>query len=406
MEANVEELTGLFGAVIPHLDEAQRRLLAGAVAKTLGRGGTTLVADATGMSRNTVNRGKTEIESGMQPNRRVRAPGGGDKPATTKQPGLLKAIDKLIEPHNLGDPQSPLRWTSKSTYNLAAELRERGFEVSAELVRRLLHKLGYSLQAPAKVKAGTTHPDRDEQFDYLNTAAAAFLADDQPVISVDTKKREPLGEYSTPGREWHKAKQPLKVRDHTFNDPDLGDHPAAIPYGIYDITNNAGWVSVGNDHDTGEFAVNSIRQWWNTLGSARFPNTTKLLITADCGGSNSHRARSWKWHLAQLANELNIEITVCHYPPGTSKWNKIEHRLFSYITMNWRGRSLTDLRTVVELIAATTTDSGLTVTAVEDTNTYQTGIDYKGPEYDALPIHPHPWHGDWNYTIKPAKRSN
>lgn len=299
MEANVEELTGLFGAVIPHLDEAQRRLLAGAVAKTLGRGGTTLVADATGMSRNTVNRGKTEIESGMQPNRRVRAPGGGDKPATTKQPGLLKAIDKLIEPHNLGDPQSPLRWTSKSTYNLAAELRERGFEVSAELVRRLLHKLGYSLQAPAKVKAGTTHPDRDEQFDYLNTAAAAFLADDQPVISVDTKKREPLGEYSTPGREWHKAKQPLKVRDHTFNDPDLGDHPAAIPYGIYDITNNAGWVSVGNDHDTGEFAVNSIRQWWNTLGSARFPNTTKLLITADCGGSNSHRARSWKWHLGE-----------------------------------------------------------------------------------------------------------
>jgi transposase len=406
MDASVEELASLFDAVVPHLDEVQRRIVAGAVARSLGHGGKTAVARASGMSRNTVIRGYREVEAGCGPSGRVRAVGGGDKPATEKQPGLAEALEGLIEPTTQGDPMGPLRWTSKSTYNLASDLKGEGFEVSAELVRRLLHQLGYSLQAPARVKAGATHPDRSDQFDYLNKAVTEYLADGYPVISVDTKKREPIGEYATPGQEWRPAKEPLQVRDHSFADPDLGDQATTIPHGIYDIANNQGWVTVGNTHDTGEFAVNSIRQWWQTLGSRRFPNTDRILITADCGGSNSYRAKSWKWHLAKLANETGLEITVCHYPPGTSKWNKIEHRLFSYITMNWRGRSLTDIRTIVELIAATTTHTGLTVQAIADPTTYKTGIKYNTETFNKLPIEPHHWHGDWNYTIKPTKRSN
>lgn len=405
MEASVDELSDLFDRVLPHLDEAQRRLLVGGIARALGRGGVTSAAHASGLSRNTVARGRDEIDAGVAPSNRVRAAGGGDRPATVKQPGLLEALDRLIEPSELGDPESPLRWTCKSTYKLAEELNVEGFTVSAELVRRLLHDLGYSLQAPAKVKAGSTHPDREAQFTYLNVTVTEFLDADQPVISIDTKKREPIGEYATPGREWNKKNEPLQVLDHDFANRDLGDNARAIPHGVYDIANNEGWVTVGITHDTGEFAVNSIRQWWNTIGATRFPTASRLLITADCGGSNSYRARSWKWHLAQLATETGLDITICHYPPGTSKWNKIEHRLFSYITMNWRGRSLPDLATIIELIAATTTHNGLTVTAVQDTNTYKTGIDYDGPAYNALPVTNHTWHGDWNYTIHPTNRA-
>jgi hypothetical protein len=405
VEASFEELSDLFRRVLPHLDESQKRLVVGGIASALGRGGITCAAHASGMSRNTVARGRNELDTGVTPSPRVRAPGGGDRPAVLKQPGLLEALDRLIEPTELGDPQSPLRWTCKSTYKLADELVDEGFEVSAELVRRLLHGQGYSLQAPAKVKSGATHPDRGTQFSYLNDTVTEFLDSSQPVISIDTKKREPIGEYATPGSEWNKKHQPLQVRDHDFADRELGDHAKAIPHGVYDIANNQGWVTVGVTHDTGEFAVNSIRQWWNTNGSTRFPAASRLLITADCGGSNSYRARSWKWHLAQLAAETGLDITICHYPPGTSKWNKIEHRLFSYITMNWRGRSLPDLATIIELIAATTTQAGLTVTAIEDVNTYKTGIDYEGPAYDSLPIKPHQWHGDWNYTIHPTNRA-
>lgn len=405
MDTDADELSQFFDAVLPHLNETQRRLVGGGLAKVLGRGGKTLVAEASGMSRNTVTKGQAEIEAGIEPSTRVRAVGGGDRPAIEKQPGLLPALDRLIDPATAGTPMSPLRWTSKSTYRLADELIEEGFEASAELVRRLLHQLGYSLQAPAKVKAGRKHPDRSDQFDYLNTKVNEFLDAGHPVISVDTKKREPIGNYGSAGREWRPIGEPLEVRDHSFVDPELGDHAAAIPHGIYDIANNEGWVTVGDNHDTGEFAVNSIRQWWTGLGAKRFPDTTNILITADCGGSNSTRARSWKWHLAKLATETGLTITVCHYPPGTSKWNKIEHRLFSYITMNWRGRALTDLRTIVELIAATTTENGLKVHAIADTNTYETGIDYPKDEFNKLPVQPHHWHGDWNYTITP-KRSN
>lgn len=405
MKATVEELSDLFDRVLPHLDEAQKRLVVGGIARALGRGGNTSAAAASGLSRNTVARGRNEVDAGVAPSGRVRAPGGGDRPAIVKQPGLSAALDRLIEPTELGDPQSPLRWTCKSTYKLAEELVAEGFEVSAELVRRLLHDLGYSLQAPAKVKAGTAHPDRGEQFSYLNSTVTEFLDAGDPVISVDTKKREPIGEYATPGREWNKKRQPLQVLDHDFANRDLGDMAKAIPHGIYDITNNQGWVTVGVTHDTGEFAVNSIRQWWNTIGSKQFPTAPRLLITADCGGSNSYRARSWKWHLAELAAETGLEITICHYPPGTSKWNKIEHRLFSFITMNWRGRSLTDIATIIELITTTTTHNGLTVEAIQDLNTYKTGINYEGPAYDNLPVEPHPWHGDWNYTIHPINRA-
>ena len=294
---------------------------------------------------------------------------------------------------------SHLRWTSKSTYDLADELVRRGFQASAELVRRLLHQMGYSLQAPAKAKEGTAHPDRDTQFGYLNKAVSRFVKDRQPVISVDTKKKELIGEYANGGREWHPQGAPTRVGVHDFVDPDVG---RAIPYGIYDVANDEGWVSVGDTADTAEFAVESIRRWWNQMGADRFPDATKLLITADAGGSNGYRVRAWKAELAALAAETGLEITVLHYPPGTSKWNKIEHRMFSFITMNWRGRPLTDIRTIVELIAATKTKSGLSVQASYDPEWYPTGVKVTDKELAALPLTPHKWHGDWNYTIAAA----
>lgn len=297
---------------------------------------------------------------------------------------------------------SPLRWTLKSTYQLARELSAQGYTASAELVRRLLHQMGYSLQATAKQNEGAQHPDRNAQFEYLNAAVTERLAAGEPVISVDTKKKELIGGYANGGKEWHPKGEPTRVDVHDFPDQALGEFAKAIPYGVYDLANDEGWVNVGDRADTAEFAVESIRRWWNTLGRNRFPHTTRLLITADAGGSNGYRPRAWKWFLSQLAAETGLEITVCHYPPGTSKWNKIEHRLFSFISMNWRGRPLTDIRTIVELIASTTTQSGLTMQAAYDNGWYQRGIKITNDQMDQLPLHPHDWHGEWNYTITPT----
>src|SRR6266542_4475604 len=384
---------------MPHLNEVQRRVVAGSMARALGRGGKTAVAEASGLSRNTVFKAQAEVEAGIVPSDRLRAPGAGDKPAIDKQPGLLEALDELVHPDTRGTPMSLLRWTLKSTYQLARDLQARGYSVSAELVRRLLHQMGYSLQAPAKQNEGTTHPDRDGQFRYLNDLAAAYVADGQPVISVDTKKKELIGSYANRGREWQPVGEPERVNVHDFADLALGEFAKAIPYGVYDVGNDEGWVSVGDTADTAEFAVESIRRWWNTLGRQRFPGATKLLITADAGGSNGYRVRAWKWHLAKLAADTGLKITVCHYPPGTSKWNKIEHRLFSFISINWRGRPLTDIRTIVELIAATKTKTGLTVQAAYDPNWYPTGQKISDADYAAISLAPHDWHGEWNYDI-------
>jgi hypothetical protein len=297
---------------------------------------------------------------------------------------------------------SALRWTLKSTYELARELQAKGFSVSAELVRRLLHQMGYSLQAPAKQNEGTQHQDRDAQFVYLNNQVTEHLSATQPVISVDTKKKELIGNYANGGKEWEPQGEPTRTNVHDFKDPALGEFAKAIPYGVYDVGNDEGWVSVGDSADTAEFAVESIRRWWTTLGKARFPGATRLLVTADAGGSNGYRVRAFKWHLAKLAQETGLEITVCHYPPGTSKWNKIEHRLFSFISINWRGRPLTDMRTIVELIAATTTKTGLTVQASYDSNWYPTGEKIADRDFNNVPLRRHDWHGDWNYTVTAA----
>ena len=396
------ELGVFFESVLPHLNEVQRRVVAGAMARSIGRGGKTLVAEASGMSRNTVIKAQAEVEAGIVPAGRLRAAGGGDRPAIDKQPGLLEALDGLVHPDTRGNPMSALRWTLKSTYELARELQGKGFRVSAELVRRLLHQMGYSLQAPAKQNEGAGHADRDGQFKYLNGLTSERLAADLPVISVDTKKKELIGNYANGEREWQPAGEPDRVNDHDFADRALGEFAKAIPYGVCDLTNNEGWVNVGDSADTAEFAVESIRRWWNTLGTARFPDATSLMITADAGGSNGYRVRAFKWHLAQFANETGMSITVCHYPPGTSKWNKIEHRLFSFISINWRGRALTDMRTIIELIASTTTDTGLTVQAVYDPNWYERGTRISDQQMNELHHQPHDWHGEWNYTLHPS----
>lgn len=396
------ELGALFGSVMPHLNEVQRRLVAGAVARSLGHGGKSRVAAASGLSRNTVIKGQAEVEAGVEPSDRLRAPGAGDKKAIDKQPGLLAALDELVHPDTRGNPMSPLRWTLKSTYELARELSAQGFQASAELVRRTLHDMGYSLQAPAKQNEGSAHPDRDGQFNWINALAAERLGAGEPVISVDTKKKELIGEYANGGREWQPAGEPERVNVHDFADRALGEFAKAIPYGVYDIANNAGWVSVGDVADTAEFAVESIRRWWDTLGRDRFPDATRLMITADAGGSNGYRVRAWKAHLAALAAETGLTITVCHYPPGTSKWNKIEHKLFSFISMNWRGKPLADIRTIIELISATTTQTGLTVQAAYDPTWYPKGEKISNTDFNALPLRPHHWHGEWNYDLTPT----
>ena len=396
MEVTPEALARFFDVMWPMLDERQRRLLAGAAAELLGRGGQARVTDASGMSRNTVIAGSKELADGPAVTGRVRAPGAGPKRLVDTQPGLLEALDELVNPETRGNPMSLLRWTSKSTAKLARDLVSKGFNISEDTVGRVLKSLGYSLQSPAKVKEGSAHPDRDGQFRYLHGLAQRFVADAQPVISVDTKKKELVGAFDNGGVEYQPQGQPVRVNVHDFVDPELG---RAIPYGVYDETNNEGWVSVGDSADTAEFAVNTIRSWWHNMGHARFPDATKLLVTADGGGSNGHRVRAWKAELAKLAAETGLEITVSHYPPGTSKWNRIEHRMFSFITMNWRGRPLTTYRTIVELIAATTTETGLRIEAQRDTEWYPTGVKISDAELAALPLVRHDWHGDWNYTL-------
>jgi transposase len=396
VEADREELARFFDTVLPHLNEVQRRVVAGAVAEGLGRGGKSAVAEASGMSRNTVIKATREVTLGIEPSERQRAVGGGDQKAEDKQPGLLVALDELVHPATRGTPMSFLRWTSKSTAKLADDLVRQGFKITDDTVGRILKGLGYSLQAPAKEKEGTAHPDRDAQFGYLNDEVGRFVNEGQPVISVDTKKKELVGEFSNGGREWHPAGEPTRTKTHDFVDPELG---RAVPYGVYDVTHDEGWVSVGDTADTANFAVEAIRRWWASMGRPRFPEATKLLITADAGGSNGHRVRLWKVELAKFARESNLEITVAHYPPGTSKWNKIEHKMFSFISMNWRGRALVSYRTIIELISATTTKSGLIIRAEEDLNYYETGTKVTNAELDAVPLTRHEFHGDWNYTI-------
>jgi transposase len=396
VEANREELARFFGTVLPHLNEVQRRLVAGAMAAGLGRGGKSAVAEASGMSRNTVIKAEREVGAGREPSERQRAVGGGRKKAEDRQPGLMAALDELVHPSTRGNPMSFLRWTSKSTSNLAGELVRQGYQITDDTVGRILKELGYSLQAPAKEKEGTAHPDRDAQFGYLDKQVGVFMKAGQPVISVDTKKKELVGEFSNGGREFHPKGEPTRTKTHDFVDKELG---RAVPYGVYDLANDEGWVSVGDTADTSTFAVEAIRRWWYSMGRARFPDATKLLITADGGGSNGHRVKLWKVELAKLAAETGLEITACHYPPGTSKWNRIEHKMFSFISMNWRGRPLVSYRTIVELISATTTKSGLTIRAEEDLNHYETGTKVTNAELAALPLRRHEFHGDWNYTI-------
>ncbi len=399
MELSSDGLALFFETVQPHLDERQRRIVAGAFAESLGRGGQARVVEAAGLSSNTMWKAVREVRRGVELSERVRRPGGGEKQAIDKQPGLAEALDELVHPETRGNPMSMVRWTSKSTYELADELVRQGYQASAELVRRLLHQMGYSLQAPSKVKEGTQHPDRDAQFRYLNDRAAKFAAEGQPVISVDTKKKELVGEYANGGKEWQPAGQPVEVKSHDFIDLELGK---AVPYGVYDVSADDGWVSVGDSADTSEFAVEAIRRWWENIGKARYPGATKLLITADAGGSNGYRIRAWKVELAKMAAQTGLDITVCHYPPGTSKWNKIEHRMFSFITMNWRGRPLVSFRTIIESISATTTRSGLSIQAERDWNYYETGRKITDAELDAVPLARHKFQGDWNYTIASA----
>ena len=399
MEVADEQLAEFFATIDPLLDERQRRMTAGAAARMLGRGGTTTVARLAHMSRNTVLTGAREVQAGgAVRSDRVRREGAGRKRNIDKDPNLLLELDDLVSPEARGDPMSPLRWTATSTYQLAETLRDRGFAVGPTTVRELLHEMGYSLQGTSKQKEGAQHVDRDAQFHHINDTAGAFLADNQPVISVDAKKKELIGEYSNAGQEYQPKGKPARTKVHDFIDPEMGK---AIPYGVYDLGANEGWVSVGDDADTAGFAVATIGRWWAQMGRQRYPKATRLLICADAGGSNGYRIRAWKVELAKLAKETGLEITVAHFPPGTSKWNKIEHRLFSFITMNWRGRPLTSYRVMVQLIANTTTTKGLKVNAELDEGYYPTGIKISDKELAAVPLTRNEFHGDWNYIVHP-----
>jgi transposase len=403
------ELVGLMGPqlerLLPELDERARRLVLGAVARAAGDGGITAVAKRTGASWQTVANGAAELESGrVAAEGRVRRPGGGRKKLAETDPGLVPALLVLVEDSSRGDPESPLAWTTKSAANLAGELTARGHRCSPQTVWRLLHEQGFSTQANAKVSEGRRHPDRDAQFRYIAAQAAGHLAGGQPVISVDAKKKEQVGEYAQAGREWRPKGDPVRVRSHDFADEQAGH---AIPYGVYDVAANTGFVNVGTDHNTAALAVESIRRWWNLTGKDAYPAAGRLLVCCDAGGSNGWRNRAWKAGLAEFAQATGLEITVCHFPPGTSKWNKIEHRLFSQITLNWRGRPLTSHDVVVNTIAATTTATGLTVTAVLDQGRYPTGAavsDEQMHDLETRALNRHAFHGEWNYTLLAAPR--
>jgi transposase len=379
--------------------ERSRRLWAATEARALGHGGIALVEQATGISRSTIQRGLRELESGktVDPGR-TRKPGGGRKRAVDKDESLLTDAEALVEPTASGDPDSPLRWTTKSVRHLEAELAAMGHTISHRLVAEILHGLGYSLQANRKTQEETTHPDRDAQFRYINNQVRRFQKKSHPAISVDTKKKELVGNFKNHGREWRPKGSPEPVLVHDFLIPEQGK---AIPYGVYDLQRNEGWVSVGIDHDTGSFAVNAIRRWWKVMGHPAYRATNELLITADSGGSNGSRLRLWKWELQKFANRTGLSITVCHFPPGTSKWNKIEHRLFSHIAMNWRGKPLVSLATIVSLIGSTRTTSGLRVRSEIDQGQYPNGQFVTDQQMASLNLQRHRFHGDWNYTIHP-----
>jgi hypothetical protein len=390
-----------YEALDPLLDERTRRRFAAAEALAAGRGGVTAVARVTGVARSTIDRGLAELRGDAAPAAAadwVRRKGGGRRPLVVTDPSLLAYLKELIEPSTRGDPMAPLLWTAKSLRNLAGGLRELGHRICHNVVADLLRDMGYSLQANRKTLERASHPDRDAQFGYINAQVKQALAASEPAISVDTKKKELVGDFKNAGREYRAKGQPEPVRVHDFLIPKLG---RAGPYGVYDIADNAGWGSLGIDHDTASFAVNAIRRWWQAMGCARYPHATQLLVIADCGGSNGARVRLWKRDLQALANELGIAITVCHLPPVTSKWNKIEHRLFSFITQNWRGRPLVSYQAIVQLIAATTTETGLKVQCEIDPNIYPAGVKVSDAEMDAINIQRHEFHGDWNYTINP-----
>ncbi|MCH8965121.1 MAG: ISAzo13 family transposase [Planctomycetes bacterium] len=381
------------------LDERARRLWAASEARAAGRGGFTAVVKATGMSSKTLARGIRELDSGEKlPLNRIRRPGGGRKAAKILDPGLTVALEELVEPVTRGDPESPLRWTSKSLRRLSEELRAQGYQASHTLVGQLLHEAGYSLQANRKTREGTNHPDRDAQFEHINRRVRRQLKRGGPAISVDTKKKELVGDFKNGGQEWRPKGKPEEVRVHDFPDHDKGK---AIPYGVYDVGANQGWVSVGVDHDTAAFAVNTIRRWWRNMGQRSYPHADSLLITADGGGSNGVRVRLWKWELQKLADDTGLTIQVCHLPPGTSKWNKIEHRMFSFISKNWRGKPLLTHATIVNLISATRTQKGLTVRCVLDRKKYPKKIKVTDEQMHTLRLTPDRFHGDWNYTIRP-----
>ena len=389
--------------VAPALNERTRRLVAASEAITLGRGGISAVSRATGLSRQVISQGIKELQDEEPTSSgRIRRKGGGRKKLVEKDPQIGVDLEHLVEPVTRGDPESPLRWTRTSVRKLAKELSKQGHQVSHELVSQLLYQLGYSLQANSKTLEGGTHPDRNAQFEHINTQAKAFLAAGEPVLSVDAKKKELVGDFKNGGHEWRPKGEPEEVRVYDFPLKELG---RVTPYGIYDQGHNTGWVNVGIDHDTAAFAVESIRRWWNAVGKQQYPSVKRLLITADGGGSNGSRVRLWKWELQQLADEIGLGISVCHFPPGTSKWNKIEHRLFAWISENWRGKPLVSYAVILKLIAATTTEAGLSVQCQLDTNTYPTGRKVSDEEMATLSLQPDLFHGEWNYTILPRPAS-
>ena len=399
---SMEILTGIeerFKRLRGVLDERSRRLLVAAESEAVGRRGISTVAKVTGVSRQVIRQGIAELKQvAVLPERRIRRFGGGRKKAVALDPSLKSDLEELLESTTRGDPESPLRWTCRSVRNLEAELNNRGHSVSHQVVADLLHELEYSLQANRKTSEGASHPDRNAQFEYVNSKVKRYLGEKEPVISVDTKKKELVGDFKNGGKELRPKGDPEKVRVHDFLIPELG---RANPYGIYDIGLNTGWVSVGVDHDTAEFAVESIRRWWRSMGQQAYPKATSLLITADGGGSNGSRVRLWKLELQKFADETALSIAVCHFPPGTSKWNKIEHRLFSRITQNWRGKPLISLEVIVSLIAATRTTTGLNVHSELDTRTYPKGLKVSDREIAQLNLHRDQFHGEWNYEILP-----
>ena len=393
------ELSQKYNTILPFLSERQRRIYLSVEAKHFGYGGITKVSKLSGMSRVLITKGKKELEENKNiPVGKSRKKGGGRKKAIDKYPGIKEELKKIIEPHTRGEPESALLWTSKSLRKISTELKEKGHTVSYRVVGEILKSEGFSLQANKKTDEGKTHPDRNEQFLHIHQKVNKFQGEGEPVISIDAKKKELIGNFKNNGKDWRPKGQPEETKVYDFPSDAEGK---VTPYGVYDITNNKGWVSVGIDKDTSEFAVQSIRNWWSKMGKSHFKKPSKLLITADGGGSNGSRVRLWKKEIQDLANELNMDITICHFPPGTSKWNKIEHKLFSYISLNWRGKPLTSYEVVVKLIGSTTTASGLKVLSELDTNTYEKGIKVLDKDFNKINIEKDDFHGEWNYTIRP-----